>query len=374
MQSRIERRGGVAPSTPRFMRFLIEAMGGVALDDVQDPGQMRPDFSCLRGLLAVEIKSLEGDASQRIANLTEELEKREDWPEFLGAWPIDSVIRNMDEPDLVRRKISDRIGRAIVSHLRKANKQLAAHSSEFSRTSQVRLVVLINEDHEVYDPPTTVNILQKALSRFENGKPLYEHIDAVLYLTERHASQNNRNIVFPMITITGPSLDHSPWKGNVLDFVGWKWCRWTGARYLEAAPEDVGAFFNSFSTIEHIPDQMRRQDTWSLSYRRNPYMRLWSYEKLRDHWDDVIVVGMFAFLKDSPIKLSKTEIARFLEQFTHLMDEIAHRGLPMIKFKSEPERVKNAAKRIGLPPAGVTWIAEFLSGKEPQNDVDKSAS
>jgi len=58
------------------MRFLREAMGGIALDDVQDPSLMRPDYSCLRGLLVVEVKSFEQDASQRMANVTKELEER----------------------------------------------------------------------------------------------------------------------------------------------------------------------------------------------------------------------------------------------------------------------------------------------------------
>ena len=363
MPSRIERRGKVAPLSPRFMRFLREAMGGIALDDVQDPTQMRPDYSCLRGLLAVEVKSLEEDASQRIANVTEELEKREDWPTFLGAWPIDSVIRNMDDPEAIKRKLADRVGRAIVSHLRKANKQLAAHAADYPRSRQVRLVVLINEDHEIYDPAITVFVIQKALARFEGDVPMYESIDAVLYLTERHAMQNGNDVAHPIITVTGPAMEDSPWKGAVLDFIGWKWSQWTGARYIVGYPADAAAFVNSFTAIEHIPGQLRRQEAWSLTYRRNPYMRFWSYDELRDHWDDVNVVGTLAFIKDSPVKPPQTDIEKFFEQLTHLMDEIAHRGLPMPMFKAEPDRMMAAARRNGVPSAGLKWLEGFFDQK-----------
>lgn len=321
---------------------------------------MRPDYLCLRGLLVVEVKSLEEDAQQRIANVTEELEKREDWPVFVGAWPINSIIRNMDDPETIKRKLTDRIGRAIVSHLKKANKQLAAHASTYPRSSQVRLVILINEDHEVYDPAVTVVVLQKALARFEGDVPMYESIDAVMYLTERHATQDGDDVAYPIITVTGPAMDDYPWKGDVLDFVVWKWSQWTGARFIPGNTADAAAFLNSFATIERIPDELRRHEAWSLAYRRNPYMRSWSYEKLRDHWDEVNIVGMLAFIKDAPVKPPQATIAKFFEQFTYLMDEIAYRGLPMPMFKAKPSRMIAAATRIGVPFAGLRWLQAFF--------------
>ncbi len=343
MRSRIERRGKVAPLSPRFVRFMREAMGGVPLDDVEHPSQMRPDLSCLRGLLIVELKSLEEDASKRVANLTEEIRKRPDWPDFLGSWPITSVIRNMDEPEALKQKYADRIGRAIVSHLRKANKQLAAHAVRHPRLNQVRLVVFINEDHEVYDPAVTVFTISKALARRNGGKPKYESIDGVLYLTQRHALQDGKHLAHPMITITGPAMEDSPWKGDVLDLVGRKWSRWIGADYITREPSDVAAFVNSFTTIEHIPEQMQRQESWSLDYRRHPYMRSWSFDELRDYWDDMYVFGALAFIEGSPLKPIWDDKAKFIEKFSHLIDEIAHRGLHMQMFEVEPSRIVVAA-------------------------------
>ena len=88
-------------------------------------------------------------------------------------------------------------------------------------------------------------------------------------------------------------------------------------------------------------------------------MRSWTYEKLRDHWDDVDIISLFVFIKDSPIKLSKAEITKSLEQFTHLLDEIAHRGLPVERFDSESGRMMAAAKRMRVPPIGIVWLKGF---------------
>ncbi len=213
---RVERRGKVEPLTPRFERFLRETLGGTSLDDIQAPNEMRADYACLRGLLAVEVKSLEKDASERLSHVTDELEKRDDWPIFYGAWPMDAVIANLEDPEPVKRKFAERIGTAIVRHLKKANKQLAAHTAAFPRANLVRLVVVINEDHEVYDPAMFACLTQHELARLENGQPKYEDIDAVLYLSERHATHIGGMIAFPIISITGRSVDTAEWKADVL--------------------------------------------------------------------------------------------------------------------------------------------------------------
>lgn len=130
---RIERKGNVGKLTPRVERFLTQALGGISLDSTEHAEARKADYKCLRGLLAIELKSLEEHASERVGNLTEKLQERPDWPEFYGSWPLQSILTNMTEPDDVKRQLIDRVGRAIKSHMRKANKQLAAHAAAFPR-------------------------------------------------------------------------------------------------------------------------------------------------------------------------------------------------------------------------------------------------
>src|SRR5262249_32913896 len=120
--------------------------------------------------------------------------------------------------------------------------------------------------------------------------------DAVMYLTERHATKDGHDVAFPIIVITASPVDGAPWKGELLDLVSTKWAAWSGVRHIAGKPEAV----KPFATIEHVPEQMARHDHWRLQYRRSPYMRSWSKEQLRDHWDEFTVVTMFAFLRNSP--------------------------------------------------------------------------
>ena len=278
-----------------------------------------------------------------------------------------SIIANLSDPDSVKRRIAERIGRAIVNHLKKANDQLAAHTAAFPRTNFVRLVVLINEDHAVYDPAMAVYVIKGALARLNGGLPKYENIDAVFYLSERHATRIGDDVSFAAITVVGTSVDEAPWKDDVLDFVVCKWSGWTGARRGSSETESAAEVINYFTTIDHVSDQMPRHELWRLEYRRNPYMRSWSYEHIRDRWDEVNIVGTLAFIKDAPTKPSEQNIEQFFRRFTHLMDEIAHRGLPIHDVRTRA-RSYDWSCRDGSISRKPVWLGlRLTSERKPTN-------
>ena len=223
-------------------------MGGRSLDDLQSPNDRRADFLCLRGLLAVEIKSLEDPGTERMENLLRELRARPDWPMFLGSAPMESFIRNTKNPSEVRREVLERIGAGIIRHLRKANRQLQAHTKNFPRKNLVRVLILVNEDKEVYDPHTVGYVLWHAVRHFEAGRPRYANVDGILYLTERHASVRGDKLTFPVVMIEGPSVEDSPWKSSVLEFIA---DRWGASSYDENC---LGDGVENFTAIDHIPD------------------------------------------------------------------------------------------------------------------------
>jgi hypothetical protein len=357
---RIERTGPVEKLTPRLERFFIEALGGEAIDNIQHAEARRADFKCLRGLLAIELKTLKEDASQRIDNLTDELSQRPDWPAFFGSGPIQSLFKNIREPEEVKRRFVDRIGRAIKSHVSKANKQLAAHAAAFPRQNMFKLMVLANEDHEVYDPEMVAFITQKLLLRQENGALHYPHIDAVIFISERHAAPIEQQIAFPIVCIEGHSMKSASWKSDVVDTFMVRWARWNGVQLYHS---DLRA--QKFQTIEHIPERMKRHEQWQLDYKRKPYMAEFTSEQLRERFDEIFCISSLAFIKDSPLKPSREALEWSLSSMSHLTLEMGWRGIPITDFKQEPQRLVSAARRLGLPGNAVTWF---------ENDMGRRAS
>jgi hypothetical protein len=176
---RIERTGPVQPLTPRVEQFIRDALSGHSLDDSQGSDELRPDYACLRGLVAIELKTLEDGGQERVDNLVGQLRERPDWPMFLGSAPLQSFIQNTDDSDGLGKRVLERIGRGITRPLQKADRQLEAHEQNFPRKNLVKVLILVNEDHEAYDPHTVAYVLWHAVRReVADGQPRFAHVDA----------------------------------------------------------------------------------------------------------------------------------------------------------------------------------------------------
>lgn len=366
---RIERTGGAKPLTPRVVAFLQEKLGGISLDELEGDVRRRVDYVCLNGELAVEIKTLEEDGSGRMDNLYEELRAREDWPVFLGSAPLEAFVTNTTDPEQVRRRILDRIGRAILNHLKKAEKQLAAHTKDHPHEKLVRLLILVNEDHEIYEPETVAYVLWHAVRRRDAGKLQFPHVDGVIYLTERHASVVANRLAFPIVSIEGQAIAEALWKRPVLNRVVEEWASHANVPLFEAESA------RNFATIDAVPDEMPLHEAWRLAYRRNPYMRTWSEEKIRDRFDEVTLVTLLAGLKAPPIQLPQEALMTSMEMFTHLTLELGERRLPAERVQPTLGRYLAAANRLNLPPAASTWLRQSLQHlSETQQDSTAAAA
>lgn len=361
---RIERRGPVGKLSPRLERFFVESLGGKKLDDVQHAEARRADYGCLGGLLAIELKTLEEDGSERMDNLIDELRRRPDWPVFLGSAPIQSVLKHIDEPDQVERQLLDRAGRAIKAHMRKANKQLAAHEASFPRKNIVKVLVLANEDHTMYAPEMVAPAVQKLLLRHENGAPLYPHIDAVFFINERHATTINRQIALPILVVEGTSIENTVWKRDVTELLLVRWATWNGFPLHHADLQE-----QRFTCIDHIPEKMSRHESWELDYKRRPYLEDLPDDELRECFDEIICIASLAFLKASPAKPSNDDIAWSMSSMSHMMLEMGARGIPVTQFQHDATRLAAAARRIGLSAQVVAWFADGM-GRDPDTETN----
>lgn len=337
------------------MKFIERALSGVSLDEPNISQDKRPDYLCLGGRLVIELKTLAEDGSTRMDNLEEELSQRDDWPVFLGSAPMQAFIQNTNDPEGIQRRAIERLGRGIVNHLKKANRQLENFTKTSTAKNLVRMLVLVNEDHEVYDPHMVSYILWRALQQTMNGTPRYEHVDLAVYMTERHAQVVDGRIAFPVLAIEGPSCGYEKWRSEFGRLFANRWAQWN-AQPLKSVDE---THTSNFKTIDHVPDHARRQDFWKLGYRRNPYLRALTEAQLYDRFDEVSLISSLAFLKDSPLRMDMEQRMAGIRLFSDMMDEMAHRAIPVTRFRHTMERAIAAARRLGLPPPIVKWVEEF---------------
>jgi len=353
---RIERTGPVEPLTPRVERFIRDGLRGESLDDPDKSEQQRPDYSCLGGLVVIELKTLEDDGEERLGNLLDQLRQRPDWPMFLGSAPLQSFIKNTSDPDALGKQVLERIGRGITRPLQKANRQLEAHERDYPRRNLVKILVLVNEDHEAYDPHTVSYILWEAVRWVQpDGSPRFAHVDAIIYFTERHATVVESLLTFPVTVVEGAGVYDAPWKSEVVSLIQRRWIRYCG--YPELSVDDPQV--TDFTTIDHIPDKAPQHERWRTEYRRQPYLKGLTIDELRDRFDEIMLINTLSFLKSPPIIVPKDQTTICMERFTHMMLELADRAIPITQFDHEARRIAAAARRLGLPESVEKWVFEM---------------
>lgn len=355
LKMRIERTGKIEPLTPRVIEFLTKALNAVAMDEILSPEERRIDFQVLRGLLAIEVKTLAKSASERLDNFVSKLRERHDYPSYYGSVPIEAIITNMENPDNLRQQAIDRIGRAILSHLSSANEQLQSNEEKFPRRNRVRMVVLVNEDHTDYSADLVASIIHRNFKRYDVGQRRYGYIDFVLYLSERHAALVDNMIAHPIASIEGPSAVDHPWKSSVIDWFANKWATWSQSQIITS---DIPHL--SFEEIHHIPDTLSRRELWVLEYQRSPYLRHLSNESLRNLFDEVTVIFLLSHLKNSPVEIDRQNSVENTRKFSHIQIEMHSRSLPITTFAYSKARILDAAKRQNLPSEVTEWLDTIL--------------
>jgi hypothetical protein len=193
------------------------------------------------------------------------------------------------------------------------------------------------------------------LRRYEDNVALFPHIDAVMFLSERHATVIDRQITFPILCIEGQSIENAAWKRDVTDTFVTRWAEWNGVPLFNS-----DATAQKFTTIDHIPKQMRRREQWALDYKRAPYMRSFTDEQLRERFDEITCIASLAFIKSSPLRPSDANITWSMSSMSHVMLEMGWRSIPVTQFKYAPERLAAAAHRLRLPANVVAWFESDL--------------
>lgn len=346
---RIERTGQVEPLTPRVMVFIEKALSGVSLDG-PDSNDKRPDYLCIDGRLVIELKTLEDDGTDRMTNLTDELRQRDDWPVFLGSAPMRAFIENTNDPEGIQQRVIERLGRGLINQLKKANRQLHAFSKTSKAKNLVRMLLIVNEDHEAYDPHMVSYVLWHAVRQIKGELPRYEHVDLIVYMTERHAQMIDGRVIFPTLVIEGSGCASDEWKSAFGELFFNRWARWNG--HFPKFVEDI----TSFETIDHVPEHAARQDFWKLEYRRKPYLRDLTEMELYDRFDEVNLMNALSFMKDCPLETTLEQRTDGIRMFSDMMDEMAHRAIPVTRFPHKADRAVFAARRFNLPPLIVEWV------------------
>lgn len=347
---RIERRGGAPNLEEAFEHLIVKRLNGRSLDDDMARESSKgkyPDFACFREIVLIEMKHLETDQNDRLNSALEEMANPDEKPLFYGTRDADLIIKSLSNASEIERKFSDKLGQTIGRVLQSANKQLGDYRKRNPRKNEVNICVILNSTIQVYSPEIVVHAIHRKMAIADRRQPLFPSIDAILYISEKHATRLvTGQLAFPIAIYEGAGAIENPWKTQFVDRIVSAW----SSHRTGGAPFE-GSLESQFEPLHDIPERMSRSDLWYLEYERSPYLKDVSDEDLKVIFARNIGISSINLVKGEWPKLPDASLRENMRRFAHIIAETNRRGIDLRGFSPaamSPNQIEKAYK--GLPP------------------------
>lgn len=345
MSIHIERTGGPPDLPVGFSHFVVHFLRGRSLDDNKDEeaklGKF-PDFACYRDLVLIEMKHLETEQNARINEVYRSRVHADELPFYYGRRRID--LNQFSNGREIGSAIISKLARTIEEHLSKANDQFDDYRKRNPRKNSVSICLLLNSKIDEFSPDVVIYAVQQKLRRPSSAGSRFPAIDAVLYISEKHAQKlPDGRIAFAIAQIICAPAIEQRWKARVIERIVEQWSEFrTGA-------QAVSGQASHFENVVDVPFQMPRHEEWKLAYRRKPYLRPLTDRELMVHFHRC--VGFSALLAKGSWRMpSMEEHLGYARDFGDAMEEINHRGIDLRQFDARGLTPQERAQAYeGLP-------------------------
>ncbi|MDA9464760.1 hypothetical protein [Bradyrhizobium sp. CCBAU 53415] len=345
MSIHIERTGGPPDLPAAFAHFVVHHLHGRSLDDRKDEeaklGKF-PDFACYRDLVLIEMKHLETDQNERINETYKSRVPADEVPFYYGKRRLD--LNQFSNGREIASAIISKLARTLETHLGKANDQFEDYRKRTPRKNSVSICLLLNSQIDEFSPDVVIYAVQQKLRQPSPGDVRFPDIDAVLYISEKHAQKlPDGRIAFAIAQIVCAPAIEQRWKMGVIECVMQRWSEFrTGSAAVSGRPD-------GFESVVDVPPQMPRHEAWKLAYRRNPYLRPLTDRQLMVHFQRC--VGFNALLSNGSWTMpSMEEHLGYVRDFGDAIEEINHRGIDLRQFAPEGLTSQERAQAYaGLP-------------------------
>lgn len=324
----------------KFQEFLELLPNSESIDevakDIDHEGVQIADYLFLDRKIVCELKTLNKDTKEKVDAIVRDLEQRDDYPIFYGKWDVNKILDNLHDGKDIQAKMAYKVTSPIEGTIKDANRQIRDTKRLLDIPDAKGLVVIINESVEILDAKiTSWRISQCLRKKKKDGSVRFESIDVVWFLDEAHELDIRPGLKGPVsVQISGQSDDE--FTIDYTECLMYQWSAFVGIP-IEFTPEtnltDADLKFKKeVNRDDPQAKRMTRQEFWEHSYKADPYLRKLDETDLFEYGRELFKRMTPHFLKKGP-KRSETEAREDMEKFTHLMQEIEHRGLDIRKFE-----------------------------------------
>lgn len=304
--------------------------------EIDHDGIQIADYMFLERQIVCEIKTLNKDTKEKIDKIIEDMEDREDYPIFYGEWGVDKILKNLSNGEEIQRKMAESVTSPIEDKIKDANRQIRDTKRLFELPNAKGIVIIINESVDILDADLSKWRINRCLTKkSKSGTSRFESIDAVWFLDEAHQLLVRPGLKGPIsLQILGPSDDE--FVSNYIDYLMTQLAAYVGIPIEFISEENLrkeqirGKDFSNKK--DEGSQKVTRQEFWEKTYNSRPYLRNLSETHLCEYGRKLFEEMTPHFLKNGP-RSTKEEMGQYMERFTHLLQEVKHRGLDMRKFE-----------------------------------------
>ncbi len=186
-----------------FVEYLndAESIDNLNLSSIQRKQSRISDYFFCHRKIVCEQKSLDTDMTLKFQKELSIILSNENNLKFYGWVDVEEIIRKFPESDKIRKKLFNRITKAIEGAFEEAHKQIKATKDVFSLPSSYGVMLILNESSYLLSPDiVTRKISEMFAKKNKDGTIRYQEIKAAWLLQLSH------NITLDKRTIGCPSV------------------------------------------------------------------------------------------------------------------------------------------------------------------------
>jgi len=325
----------------RFKSFMKSVEFAESIDDLlvgkQYEGKRRADYLLFNRKVIVELKKLAEDTSSKVEQEIDKHRDRKDFPLIYGQTDLQKILKHLPDGENINRRIHRNLTRSVEKKIRSADEQFVDTKDIFNLDNSIGLLVVLNQDIEVFSPEVVLSRLGQHLCSSSPSSPRVENVDFVWFLSESHIGVvPNIPNAFPSILLTSQNSEHDKCFTPLFERLQHEWARFNGLPLVQldvANPSDIS--FHSAKTEEpKTVTEIRRHEVWTKQYEMNPYLRHLLDEQVIVHGRQVFETLTPYFLKGAPC-IPMEQLEPLLISWNDFLQEASHRGLDLRQMLGE---------------------------------------
>ena len=303
-------------------------------ENIEHEGKKIGDFFFLNRKFTCEIKSLNKDTKGKVEKIVDGLRDREDFPVFYGSWELHKILKHMKDGDSVHERIAYAVTSPIEDHFKDANRQIRDTKKLFEEPNSLGLVIIVNRSVDILDAELVGWRINRCLhKKRQDGSLRFECINGTWLIDEAHHFIVHENLKGPISIIFEGKGNCGNQAGEYMEYLTVQWATWNGFPPLKL-PGKVLTKDRLTPAKEKNTDKtsLKRHELCRETYRKSPYLRSLPQDELLEYGRDLLIQITPHFLKNG-IKSTMKQKMELMERFTHLLEEVNHRGIDMKEFK-----------------------------------------